>query len=139
MTTTTLDPTSAAAHAFKRCFSWVTAKVPPHEMTAGERKLKKALFAAVLVPTAVVILLMGELGIYSGAIAKANDTAAQVYAQAKPEHAQLIREFGVKGSRQVSDIDAEVLRQLQARQRLMRANVWEPIPLCWLANCAKLK
>lgn len=139
MTTATLDTTSPASGAFKRCFSWVTAKVPPHEMTAGERKLKKVLFATVLVPTALIMLLMGELNYYSGAIERANTTAAQVYAQSKPEHAQVIRYLADKENHVVSAVDADVLRQLQARQRLMRANVREPIPLCWVARCDRLK
>lgn len=114
MTTSTLDTTSPASGAVKRCFSWVTAKVPPHEMTAGERKLKKALFATVLVPTALIVLLMGELNYYSNALAKANAAAAAA-AQTATSH------------------------QLQVLQQAARKAVGEPVPLCWVARCDRLK
>lgn len=112
MTTTTPGAPSAPAGLLKRVLSWAFDDVPPHEMTDGERNLKRKLFAVFVVSTAAVILLMAELNYYSHALAKANEAAAAQTASSQP---------------------------LQVRQQAARRDVWEPVPLCWVARCGRLK
>ena len=138
MTTSTIETTPATGF-IRRHFGWVTAKVPPHDMTDDERNLKKRLFAVVWVPIVLSVVFFGELSLYTSALTKADAEAARLHTLAYPQHAKLIAEVGKLEPRAVSDAESLVLLELQARQHVLRSDVSEPIPMCWLANCKKLK
>lgn len=138
MTTAQLQNPSAPG-PFKRFYNWLNPVVAPHEMTDGERKLKKILYACVAVPTVSIIVLMAQLGHYSQGLAEADAAVAVGYSLVNPGDAKVVAAVTAGKLDSLQPADAAAVERLQAQQRAARHAISQPVPLCWMANCDKQK